>query len=264
MRPVNRDRRDEALRAANRPRRGVRLLSWGSRATSSRAGGGRSGAGRAAGWLGILPLALLLYLFLRTFVVAAFRIPSSSMERTLQVGDFLLVNKWVYGAEIPLLRRRLPALRAPRHADVIVFDWPVDHDKAFVKRLVGLPGDTLQMAQGVLQRNGVTVAEPYLTRASVAREPVAGGANSANVVEPDVQVGAPRDSWGPLVVPPRHFFVLGDNRANSLDSRYWGFVPDSLLRGAPWFVYFSFTPDPAQVAPWLTRIRWARLGTTVR
>jgi len=239
MRPVNRDRRDEALRAANRPRRGVRLLSWGSRATSSRAGGGRSGAGRAAGWLGILPLALLLYLFLRTFVVAAFRIPSSSMERTLQVGDFLLVNKWVYGAEIPLLRRRLPALRAPRHADV-------------------------KMARGVLQRNGVTVAEPYLTRASVAREPVAGGANSANVVEPDVQVGAPRDSWGPLVVPPRHFFVLGDNRANSLDSRYWGFVPDSLLRGAPWFVYFSFTPDPAQVAPWLTRIRWARLGTTVR
>ncbi|MFN7530438.1 MAG: signal peptidase I, partial [Gemmatimonas sp.] len=166
MRPVNRDRRDEALRAANRPRRGVRLLSWGSRATSSRAGGGRSGAGRAAGWLSVLPLALLLYLFLRTFVVAAFRIPSSSMERTLQVGDFLLVNKWVYGAEIPLLRRRLPALRAPRHADVIVFDWPVDHDKAFVKRLVGLPGDTLQMARGVLQRNGVTVAEPYLTRAS--------------------------------------------------------------------------------------------------
>ena len=269
MRPVNRDRRDEALRAANRPRRGVRLPSWGARgATKSRAAGGRSGGRRAAGWLGVLPLALLLFLFLRTFVVAAFRIPSSSMERTLLVGDFLLVNKWVYGAEIPLLRRRLPALREPRHADVIVFDWPVDPDKAFVKRLVGLPGDTLQMAQGVLQRNGVTVAEPYLPLATAARESGVAGANGVNgaadTVEPDVQVGAPRDSWGPLVVPPRHFFVLGDNRANSLDSRYWGFVPDSLLRGAPWFVYFSFTPDPTQVAPWLTRIRWTRLGTTVR
>lgn len=254
MRPVDRDRRNEALRAANKPRRGVRLPSFGSRgATSSRAVGTRSGVGgKAAGWLTVLPVALLLFLLLRTFVVEAFRIPSSSMERTLLVGDFLLVNKWVYGAEIPFTGTRLPALRQPKHADVIVFDWPVDPDKAFVKRLVGLPGDTLVMQQGVLQRNGVTVPEPYLAPAST---PAASNGNGSE---------APRDSWGPLVVPANHFFVLGDNRANSLDSRYWGFVPDSLLRGAPWFVYYSFTPDSAQAAAWLTRIRWNRLGTTVR
>lgn len=250
MRSVDRNRRDEALRAANKPRRGVRLPSFGTR------NGTRSGnRGRAAGWLTILPMALLLFLVLRTFVVEAFRIPSSSMERTLLVGDFLLVNKWVYGAEIPFTGARIPALRAPRHADVIVFDWPVDPDKAFVKRLVGLPGDTLVMQQGVLWRNGSSVSEPYVVQSGAADTGV-GNVGAGN--------GAVRDSWGPLVVPPRHFFVLGDNRGNSLDSRYWGFVPDTLLRGAPWFVYYSFTPDSAQPAPWLTRIRWTRLGTTVR
>ena len=231
MRPVDRTRRDEALRAANRSR-GVRLPEW------KRAGRRREGAYRAAGWLTVLPVAMLLFLLLRTFVIEAFRIPSSSMEGTLLPGDFLLVNKWVYGAEIPFMNARLPALRAPQHADVVVFDWPVDPDKPFVKRLVGLPGDTLTMRNGVLVRNGVTVQEPYLRAA--------------------------RDSWGPVVVPARHFYVLGDNRTNSLDSRSWGFVPDSLLRGAPFLVYYSFVPDSTVAAPWLTRIRWARLGTTVR
>ena len=231
MRPVDRTRRDEALRAANRSR-GVRLPEW------KRAGRRREGSRRAAGWLGVLPMAMLVFLLLRTFVIEAFRIPSSSMEGTLLPGDFLLVNKWVYGAEIPFMSARLPALRAPQHADVVVFDWPVDPDTPFVKRLVGLPGDTLTMRNGVLERNGVTVPEPYPRAA--------------------------RDSWGPVVVPPRHFFVLGDNRTNSLDSRAWGFVPDSLLRGAPILVYYSFVPDSTAAAPWLTRIRWARLGTTVR
>lgn len=194
---------------------------------------------------------MLLFLLLRTFVVEAFRIPSSSMERTLLPGDFLLVNKWVYGAEIPFMRTRLPALRVPQHADVIVFDWPVDPGKAFVKRLVGLPGDTLAMQSGALLRNGVTVREPYVL-------------TSATAAPRDASAPPVRDSWGPVVVPPRHFFVLGDNRTNSLDSRYWGFVPDSLLRGAPWFVYYSFTPDSTEPVPWLTRIRWARLGTAVR
>jgi len=244
MHPVDRNRRDEALRAANRPR-GVRLPEW------KRAGRPRAGPSAAAGWLTVLPMAMLLFLLLRTFVVEAFRIPSSSMERTLLPGDFLLVNKWVYGAEIPFTHTRLPASRTPQHADVIVFDWPVDPGKAFVKRLVGLAGDTLAMQNGVLQRNGVTVREPYL----LAARSTAAGTQSAR---------STRDTWGPVVVPSRHFFVLGDNRINSLDSRFWGFVPDSLLRGAPWFVYYSFSPDSTQPAPWLTRIRWQRLGTAVR
>ena len=186
-----------------------------------------------------------LFLVLRTFVVEAFRIPSSSMERTLLVGDFLLVNKWLYGAEVPFTSRRLPAVQAPRRDDVVVFAWPVDPSKNFVKRLVGLPGDTMAMTQGVLRRNGATVREPWVLRTGSPGEPT-------------------RDEWGPVVVPPRHFFVLGDNRDNSLDSRYWGFVPDSLLIGAPWIVYYSFSPDSASSVPWLTRIRWQRIGATVR
>lgn len=242
MNPVDRHRRDEALRAANRTRR--RPGQWL-----------RLGGRRLTDWLAVGPLALLLFLTVRTFAVEAFRIPSGSMESTLLVGDFLLVNKWVYGAEIPFTGRRLPAARIPRHNDVIVFDWPVDPDKAFVKRLVGLPGDTIAMREGVLQRNGRIVPEPYLRGVGADID----GANGAVSGALDA-----RNSWGPLVVPARHYFVLGDNRGNSLDSRYWGFVPDSLLRGEPWVVYYSFTPDSTRAVPWLTRIRWQRIGTTVR
>lgn len=260
MRPVDRHRRDEALRAANRSRRGVRLPGLSPRA--ARQAIARRRAARGAGWLTVLPLALLLFLLLRTFVVEAYRIPSSSMERTLLAGDFLLVNKWVYGAEIPFTRTRLPALRPPKHGDVIVFDWPVDPGKAFVKRLVGLPGDTLQMRAGRLARNGRLVREPYVRLGATAIErrtdPVVSRAEAGTTM------GASRAEWGPLVVPPGHLFVLGDNRENSLDSRYWGFVPVTLLRGAPWFVYYSFTPDSAAPVPWLTHVRWGRIGTAVR
>jgi signal peptidase I len=224
--PITAERRADALRAANRSRRRV-ALSWGR------------------DWLRVLPAALVLFLVVRAFVVEAYRIPSSSMERTLLVGDFLLVNKLVYGAEVPFTTRRLPAVRAPRRQDIIVFEWPVDRTKSFVKRLIGLPGDTVAMQGGVLLRNGVRQQESY-----VHHDGTPGNAT--------------RDDWGPVVVPPRHFFVLGDNRDNSLDSRFWGFVPDSLLRGAPWIVYYSFTPDSAATVPWLTRIRWQRLGSQVR
>src|SRR5256714_10488650 len=114
-------------------------------------------------WAKIFVVSVLLFFFLRTFFVEAFKIPSGSMERTLLVGDFLLVNKVVYGAEVPGIGRRLPALRHPSRGDVIVFEWPKDRSKNFVKRLVGLPGDTLAMRDGVLIRNGVALAEPYVT-----------------------------------------------------------------------------------------------------
>src|SRR5919206_3879938 len=105
-------------------------------------------------WAKILAVSVLLFFFLRTFFVEAFKIPSGSMERTLLVGDFLLVNKLAYGAEVPFTHRRLPKLRDPQHGDVIVFEWPEDPTKNFVKRLVGLPGDTLEMREGRLVRNG--------------------------------------------------------------------------------------------------------------
>jgi signal peptidase I len=249
MSPIDRERREEALRAANRGR-GSRVGRRGSQ-QQGRAGM-RSRPPSSVRWawtvrevLRLLPAALLLFLVLRTFVVEAFRIPSGSMERTLLVGDFLLVNKLVYGAEVPFTDTRLPALHAPRRNDLLVFAWPVDPSKSFVKRLVGLPGDTVSMQGGQLRRNGLAVDEPYVVRSGRPGEPL-------------------RDEWGPLVVPAQHLFVLGDNRDSSLDSRYWGFVPDRLLIGAPWIVYYSYAPDSTSSMAWLTRIRWPRIGRAVR
>ena len=270
--------RDAALRAANGERRrarGVRLVwLWE--------------------WAKIFPAAVLLFLVLRAFLVEAYKIPSGSMERTLLVGDFLLVNKLVYGAEIPFSRTRLPAIRAPRHGDVVVFEWPSDPSKNFVKRLVGLPGDTLAMRGGILMRNGAALSEGYvvhtepgvdplnddfrwqrgyLVNTAVATpvvadttpmDPVLSGPAGSTLASSSGGYRPSRNNWGPLVVPPKHLFVLGDNRDNSLDSRYWGFVPDSLVRGTPLIVYYSFTPDSGSTAPWLTRIRWSRVGSVVR
>ncbi|MEO7520451.1 MAG: signal peptidase I [Gemmatimonas sp.] len=245
-------------------------------------------------WAKIFPAAVLLFLVLRAFLVEAYKIPSGSMERTLLVGDFLLVNKLVYGAEIPFSRTRLPAIRAPRHGDVVVFEWPSDPSKNFVKRLVGLPGDTMSMREGVLMRNGSALSEGYavhtepgvdplnddfrwqrgyLVNTAVATpvatkftpmDPAVSGAAAAGLASSPGGYRPSRNNWGPLVVPLRHLFVLGDNRDNSLDSRYWGFVPDSLVRGTPLIVYYSFTPDSGTTAPWLTRIRWSRVGSVVR
>ncbi len=218
-------------------------------------------------WAKSLQLAIILFLLVRAFLVEAFKIPSGSMEGTLLVGDFLLVNKLVYGAEVPLLEKRLPAVRPPGLGDVVVFQWPEDQQKHFVKRLVGLPGDTLEMRGGVLWRNGAEQLEPFALRSIPAREPSSdefrwqrdyltadAGARGYNPT---------RNDWGPLCVPREHYFVLGDNRDNSLDSRYWGFVPDSLMRGSPLFVYYSYEPDSAQTFDWLRRVRWQRLGDVI-
>lgn len=224
-------------------------------------------------WAKVFPAAVLLFLVMRSFFVEAYKIPSGSMERTLLVGDFLLVNKLLYGAEIPFTGARLPAIRAPQYGDVLVFEWPVDPSKSFVKRLVGLSGDTLSMVGGVLSRNGESQREAYVSHTEPGVDPTnddfrwQGGyvVNTAEAADTPLGVSyrPSRDNWGPIVVPPRHMFVLGDNRDNSLDSRYWGFVADSLLRGTPLIVYYSFTPDSSAAAPWLTRIRWGRVGDVV-
>ena len=219
-------------------------------------------------WAKIIVIAVAMFVVIKTFVMEAFKIPSGSMERTLLVGDFLLVNKLVYGAEVPIVNRRLPALRTPRRGDVIVFEWPKDRTKNFVKRLVGLAGDTLAMRDGILIRNGVALAEPYVTHSDPETDPVweefrwqsdflVKTAGAAVAYHPS------RNNWGPLIVPQEHYFVLGDNRDNSLDSRYWGFVPDSLLRGRPEVVYFSFAADSSDDLAWLTHVRWTRLGERV-
>jgi signal peptidase I len=219
-------------------------------------------------WAKIGFVSITLFLLLRTFIVEAYKIPSGSMEGTLLVGDFLLVNKLVYGAEVPLTGRRLPALRQPKRGDVIVFEFPDDRTKSYVKRLVGLPGDTLAMRDAILIRDGVALAEPYVTHSDPDADPVweefnwqssflVKTAGAAMLYHPS------RNNWGPLVVPQGRYFVLGDNRDNSSDSRFWGFVPDSLLRGRPEVVYFSFSPDSSDDFAWLTRVRWTRLGERV-
>ena len=220
-------------------------------------------------WTKSMTTALLLFFVVRSFLVEAFKIPSGSMERTLLVGDFLLVNKLVYGAEVPFTHRRLPAVRAPRHGDVMVFQFPEDPTVDFVKRVVGLPGDTLAMTKGVLVRNGVALRERYVSHTEPGTDPageefrwqreyLVRSAQAAAGYHPS------RNNWGPLVVPAGNYFVLGDNRDNSLDSRYWGFVADSLVRGRPLFVYFSYQPDSTSATALLTNVRWSRLGTRVR
>lgn len=218
-------------------------------------------------WVKILAVSVLLFFFLRTFFVEAFKIPSGSMERTLLVGDFLLVNKLAYGAEVPFTHSRLPKLRQPQRGDVIVFEWPEDLTKNFVKRLVGLPGDTLEMHNGQLVRNGKVLNEPYVLHTEPDIDPAQEEfrwqrsylVNTANAT---IGYHPSRDNWGPLVVPPGNYFVLGDNRDNSLDSRYWGFVADSLVKGRPFMIYYSYAPDTARF-DWVTRIRWGRVGERV-
>lgn len=219
-------------------------------------------------WAKTFQVAILCSLLVRAVVVEAFKIPSGSMERTLLIGDYLLVNKLAYGAEVPFTGSRLPPMAPVSRGDVIVFQWPEDPGKHFVKRVVAVAGDTVAMRRGQLLRNGALLDERYVQHTDLTADPtgdefrwqrgfLARQPTLANPYRPS------RNTWGPLVVPAQHVFVLGDNRDNSLDSRYWGFVPDSMIRGRPLFVYFSFAPDSLATGPWLSRIRWARLGERI-
>jgi len=217
-------------------------------------------------WLKSIVVALIVWFFLRTFLVEAFRIPSGSMENTLLVGDFLFVNKLLYGAEIPLVHKRLPAIREPRRNEILVFDSVEEEGLKVVKRLVGVPGDTLMMENGLLYRDGHLAKEPWvirtdptanadpLGRAQMRRWQVGHyiGGDTASY-HPDL------DNWGPIVVPADSFFMMGDNRDGSYDGRYWGFLPRGNVRGRPLLVYFSYNPDTYKPLPFLTNIRWARL-----
>lgn len=215
-------------------------------------------------WTKSIATAVLIFLVIRTFVVEAFRIPTASMENTLLVGDFLLVNKAVYGAEIPGMEAHLPRFETPTRGDVVVFLPPHDQLKHYVKRLVGLPGDTLMMRGKTLYRNSERVDEPYARHSDAIGDPhVPGMFWQRNFLTgpADPESYRPsRDNWGPILVPPARYFVLGDNRDDSEDSRYWGFVDPTDVRGRPLLVYYSFDPTTIERFPWLTEIRWRRIG----
>ena len=214
-------------------------------------------------WIKSIVVAFTLFLVIRTFLVEAFRIPTGSMENTLLVGDFLLVNKAVYGAQLPLTQMRLPAFTDPQRGDIVVFVPPHEPGKNYVKRLVGLPGDTLAMRDKVLYLNGRALDEPYTHH----NDPGDGFASRmywqcdylATPVRRD-RCRPTRDNWGPIVVPSGKYMVLGDNRDDSEDSRYWGFVERASIKGRPLFIYYSFDGTTLRPVPWLTGIRWNRIG----
>lgn len=217
-------------------------------------------------WTKSFLVALGLFLIIRTFLVEAFRIPTGSMENTLLVGDFLLVNKTAFGARIPGTGSRLPGYAEPRRGDVVVFVPPHEHDKNYVKRVAGIPGDTLHMSARTLYVNGLPQDEPFV------RHSDANDVFAASMSWQCDQEGSPadpetcrptRDTWGPLVVPAGRFFMLGDNRDDSEDSRYWGLVERADIKGRPLFIYYSFDPASRRPAPWLASIRWDRIGHTV-
>jgi signal peptidase I len=227
--------------------------------------------------------ALAIFLLLRAFLIEAYRIPSGSMIPTLLVGDWLFVNKAIYGAHVPFTNQNLPAYRDPRRGDVVVFVSPYQADEAregrdptptLVKRLVGTPGDTLYMRKGVLYVNGIAQRQGYAASAPVNPD-IANSVDELFDWQKKVQLkssrfgGAPaqpnHDNWGPLVVPAHRLFMMGDSRYNSKDSRYWGFVPRENVRGKPLFVYYSYNADDSdRPLPMITDIRWSRIGHWIK
>jgi signal peptidase I len=224
----------------------------------------RAAGTRLVAFLRSLIVPVAIFLVLRTFVVEAFHIwPSGSMERTLLIGDFLFVNKALYGAEIPVLHRRMPALRAPERLDLVIFESVEEPGLTVVKRIVGIPGDTLAMRDNVLYRNGAAPEERYVQHvplASEQRDPRMRDVQLPYYVGPDPAAYRPTSwNWGPIVVPPDSFFVMGDNRDDSYDSRYWGVLGRDRIRGSPFLVYFSYDRNGPWPLPILTAIRWGRI-----
>jgi signal peptidase I len=187
-----------------------------------------------------LVMAVILALFIRTFVVQAFKIPSGSMLPTLQIGDHLLVNKFVYGVRLPFVDKRLLEIGSPEYDDVIVFVFPQDRSKDFIKRVKALPGDRIELKNKVLFINGERASDEH-----GYFDPL-----------PDRAARRPRDNFGPETVPDGHVFVMGDNRDHSHDSRFWGMVPIKDILGKAFLLYWSW--DAGAFRP-----RWSRLGMRI-
>ncbi len=194
-----------------------------------------------------LLFALVLALVIRTFLVQAFKIPSGSMENTLLIGDHLLVNKFIYGVEIPFTDERILTIRHPRQSDIIVFEYPEDRDKSFferrdfIKRIIGVPGDVVEVRDKQVLVNG----EVYKLDQEVHKEP--------DIIPPQLSA---RDFMAPVKVPEGKYFVMGDNRDRSYDSRFWGFVDESEIKGLAFIKYWSWDGENH-------RPRWNRIGRLI-
>jgi signal peptidase I len=193
-------------------------------------------------------IAVILALIVRTFIVQAFKIPSGSMEDNLLIGDHLLVNKFIYGGAPTAVERAVLPMRNIARGDVIVFKFPQEPDRDFIKRVIGLPGETLELRHKAVYINGKPIDESGWHL------------KFKYPVPPD---GAPQhdklDAFGPVTVPEGYYFAMGDNRDDSADSRFWGFLPATYVKGRAMTIYFSYDPDATGVASVLTSIRWGRL-----
>jgi signal peptidase I len=202
-------------------------------------------------------VAVILALFIRTFVVQAFKIPTGSMEPNLLVGDHLLVNKFIFAPTASSAERLLLPMRFIRRGDIVVFKFPEEPERDFIKRVIGLPGDTVELRSRQVHINGERIDEPY-----------------AHYLFPQGQeddgVFDVRERYGPVTVPAGHFFMMGDNRDNSQDSRYWGFLPEHYVKGRALMIYWSFDQPTGEqpsglaglaraVASVVTGTRWDRL-----
>jgi signal peptidase I len=209
-------------------------------------------------------IAVILALFVRTWAVQAFKIPTGSMENNLLIGDHLLVNKFVFGPSLGSGERAVLPMRDIRRGDIIVFKYPDEPERDFIKRVIGLPGETLELRQKKVFVNGKPLDEPYVHFLEPAHD-------AQEVTSFDV-----RERYGPVQVPEGQYFVMGDNRDNSQDSRYWGFLPRGYIKGKALMIYWSFdagaqpqAEEPgigatvsrmvSVVTHFFTRTRWERL-----
>jgi signal peptidase I len=205
--------------------------------------------GKVREYVEAFAVALLIALLVRTLVIQAFKIPSSSMEDTLLIGDHIFVNKFLYGYHIPYTKGRVLRFSAPQRGDIIVFVFPEDTSKDFIKRVIGVPGDTIEVRQKRVFLNGRPLEEKYVRYADGDR--IDGFIRS-------------RDNLPPVRVPPGKLFVMGDNRDRSYDSRFWGFVDLDAVIGKAMFIYFSV--DWNRGVPWTEvwrypeLVRWNRIG----
>jgi signal peptidase I len=188
-----------------------------------------------------LVIALVIALFVRSFVVQAFKIPSSSMEPTLLVGDHILVNKFIYGIRIPLIGKKVFSFSKPRRGDVIVFIFPNDRSKDYIKRVIGLSGERVEIRERKIYINDRLIEDPWGVFSSWGP--------------------SARDTYGPKEIPPGFLLVLGDNRDNSEDSRYWGYVPLDDVLGKAFIMYWSWDWRASSL---VSKVRWKRIGSLIR
>ena len=191
-------------------------------------------------------IAIIIAMFIRTFIIQAFKIPSGSMENTLLIGDHILVNKFIYGVRLPFVNKTIIPVKTPDRGDVVVFIYKNNPSQDFIKRVIGVPGDELQIINKKVYVNGQPVPDKHVHFTDSLVYPAG--------TPPPI---GDRDNLGPLTVPDHSLFVMGDNRDNSLDSRYWGFVDFEDLRGMAFMIYWSWDKTAFGV-------RWHRIGDVIR